>query len=609
MDAWAKGGADSLHLTDAKLVTVLQVARGWSDRELAAAAGADPGAFAELLGAVEGLRHDLAELIYLPHTVAQLRREGFGTTFAAGDVAALPEQKLSQAARAERLADLLATTIVGLYGNLASWYRRVGEGRVETIKAVIEAERGMRTVSGAIVFDNARRILWKGEDVPVPGYEGVGGLFAQMLGDERFLPMAVLSQEMYIGYREQDPLPPRIAEHIEARLMRGEIAQAVFGLVTQGLGLPEKDHRALETLFHDRIEAYVPTLHDVHAVRPGDFRRKVLGPLRREVKRRALGSDGERLLQRLDLRNIHLLGLIREFFDYALLARSFRQAKVARLEQVSGAVQPFFVVPMGSGNRKQLMYDLTARVVDAEELGVNLIIVSNWARTGWNVIKPNLLVDATATRDVTAWQQLRGRAIRSRRSWTNDCYRLMLRLVGPRAEQLVDREDLPEDVAHALAAAEAGSHGDDLDETLGGLLDSVTPPALKETVARGGIEALDEAQRTRLAVELMRRRNKVTHIYELVKAFGSTSQVTYDRPEKRWKRREHIALKHASEISVQPFEGRKVTGEDHAPLLYAEDPRNDLPADLERTIRRTIADCDPIIVAGWLDKAELLRGA
>jgi hypothetical protein len=40
--------------------------------------------------------------------------------------------------------------------------------------------------------------------------------------------------------------------------------------------------------------------------------------------------------------------------------------------------------------------------VDAEELGVNRVIVSNWARTGWNVLKPNLLVDATATRDVTA---------------------------------------------------------------------------------------------------------------------------------------------------------------------------------------------------------------
>ena len=46
---------------------------------------------------------------------------------------------------------------------------------------------------------------------------------------------------------------------------------------------------------------------------------------------------------------------------------------------------------------KQLTYDLTARIVDSDELPVNTIIVSTWARTGWNVIRPNVLIDATAT--------------------------------------------------------------------------------------------------------------------------------------------------------------------------------------------------------------------
>lgn len=43
---------------------------------------------------------------------------------------------------------------------------------------------------------------------------------------------------------------------------------------------------------------------------------------------------------------------------------------------------------------------------------------------------PCLLIDATATRNVTAWQQLIGRAIRARRSWSNDCYRLLTLLTG-----------------------------------------------------------------------------------------------------------------------------------------------------------------------------------
>jgi hypothetical protein len=64
--------------------------------------------------------------------------------------------------------DLLATTITGLYDGLSDWYMRVGEGRVETIKAVIEAERSVRPVGGIIVFDTGRRIRWR-EGVVAPG--------------------------------------------------------------------------------------------------------------------------------------------------------------------------------------------------------------------------------------------------------------------------------------------------------------------------------------------------------------------------------------------------------------------------------------------------------
>ena len=78
-------------------------------------------------------------------------------------------------------------------------------------------------MSGIIVFDNARRIHWK-QGLAVPGYEGVGGLYAQLLGDDRFTPYAVLSSEQYLPYDEADPLPPRIATFVEEELMRGEIA-------------------------------------------------------------------------------------------------------------------------------------------------------------------------------------------------------------------------------------------------------------------------------------------------------------------------------------------------------------------------------------------------
>ena len=232
---------------------------------------------------------------------------------------------------------------------------------------------------------------------------------------------------------------------------------------------------------------------------------------------------------------MHLDQLITTFFDYAELAGDFRRARIVEIEQVSGARRSFFVVPMPSGRRRQLMYDLTSRIVDAEDLNLNLVIVSTWARTGWNVLTPNVLIDATATRDLTAWQQLRGRAMRAPRTWTNDCFRQLA----------------------ILASTEDGNVGDSSD-----------------------------ASRT----ELLMSHNKVTHIYELVKAFGSTRQVEYDRALRTW-----------------CFNSRRLTqlpasqqGEAHAPFIYRDDPRTDLPSDLERSLAELLADRDRAIVGGWL---------
>ena len=224
---------------------------------------------------------------------------------------------------------------------------------------------------------------------------------------------------------------------------------------------------------------------------------------------------------------------------------------------------------MPGGRRKQLMYDLTARIVDADELPVNLVMVSTWARTGWNVLRPNVLIDATATRDVTAWQQLRGRAMRAPATWTNDCYRLLSGLRGDGLDGLGDQ--VPDELADDLAAARA---------------------AAPDTDGEG------------LAIGLILGRNKVTHIYELVKALGSARQVEFDRTAKTWGRREPIARKHAHESSVDPFTGALATGVAHAPLLYADDPRTDLPDELATRVSGVIDGLDPTIVRGWLEAAD-----
>ncbi|HEY1293714.1 MAG TPA: DEAD/DEAH box helicase [Chloroflexota bacterium] len=561
MREWERPG--DIGLAEAAIVSIIQIARGWSDQDLAREAGMDATQFEGLLTRLSQMRTSLAELIYLPSTVRRLQLPGFGTT---------------TGVQGEN--EWLATTIVGLYRGLSDWYLRAGEGRVETIKAVIDAERATRRISGTIVFDSGKRIRWR-QGVTAPGYEGVAGLFAQLLGDKRFSVLAALSSEMYMTRDPENPLPARIAAFIETELMRGEVAGAIFRLVTQGLELRSEGASDLRETFDRLVADYVTGLAGARAQRPGEFRRKVLRPLQRAVRPHLSASAVTRFRSRLVAGNVHLTGLITTFFDYATLAADFRNAHVAEIEQVSGAQQSFYVVRMPGGRRKQLMYDLTARIVDADGLGVNLVIVSTWARTGWNVLKPNLLIDATATRDVTAWQQLRGRAMRALRTWTNDCYRLLLVLASESPDE--DSAELTERV-------------------LGGILplpDGLE--ALRQRALEDGVGSLSGEERQALRIGVILGRNKVTHIYELVKAFGSTRQVEYDRKLREWRRREAIERKHAYEHAVDIRSGAVARGVEHAPLVYQSDPRNDLPEALCASVGDTIRDRDPAIINGWLE--------
>jgi hypothetical protein len=151
----------------------------------------------------------------------------------------------------------------------------------------------------------------------------------------------VLSNEQYLPYNELDPLPPRIAAFIEETLMQGEMAQAMFDLTFQDLDPKSEAYASLSDFWRTLIESYIPRLTNVRAARPGEFSRRVLRPMRKRIRGLPMGSPGERLLARLDLRNIHFADLVSTFFDYAIIARSFRQARVAELEQVSGARQRF----------------------------------------------------------------------------------------------------------------------------------------------------------------------------------------------------------------------------------------------------------------------------
>ena len=518
-------------VADAAALGVVQIALGLSDEAMieASVARLAPGqmadrraAFLELLGELDAIRSELAGLVREDRVVSRLRAEGFGT--------AAPGPGPGRAA--------LASSIAGLYPTLRGLYHRMGEGRVDAVRAVVRAEASARDLGGAIVFDRATRIRWR-EPVPDPGYAGVAGLFSGLLDDPDTLPMGVVSGEIYLPRLSEGSPAGAIATFVRDRIMVAELGQNLFDLLTRGLTLPSALESDLREELASRLQEYGAGLAGLTTARPTEFGRRVLTPLRRGVRRARLGRAGDRLLDRLTPRHHLVRQWIGAFFDYALVAHRFDEAREILVRRPDGEYSQCSVVRMDGGERRALFYDLVARVVDARVFPVRVVIVSSWARTGWNVRRPNVLVDATATRDVTAWLQLRGRAMRTSEAWTG------------------------EDSAR-LEALVAGGEDD-------------------------------------AAVRLLLDGNKVTHIYELVKAYGSEMQVRRDRRTGLWKRVDAIAAKHAHEGSVDPLSGAYGPGERHAPLVAGDDPREDRPAELGTRLEAVLRDLDARVVRGWLE--------
>jgi hypothetical protein len=97
------------------------------------------------------------------------------------------------------------------------------------------------------------------------------------------------------------------------------------------------------------------------------------------------------------------------------------------------------------------------------------------------------------------------------------------------------------------------------------------------------VSALDPRRRQEMVTQLMMQRNKVTHIYELVKAYGSTMQIRFNRQDKRWDRVEALVEKHAREYAVNLFDGVYGRGEGHAPMGLRGRPAPGRPVRASKT--------------------------
>jgi len=112
------------------------------------------------------------------------------------------------------------------------------------------------------------------------------------------------------------------------------------------------------------------------------------------------------------------------------------------------------------------------------------------------------------------------------------------------------RADAYEDVVQ-----QSGGTPADLDDAMEAVLASAGIELPADGRAGHRVSTLDPGQRQEMVTQLMMQRNKVTHIYELVKAYGSTMQIRFNRQDKRWDRVEALVEKHAREYAVNLLDG------------------------------------------------------
>jgi superfamily II DNA or RNA helicase len=572
----------------------------------------------KVLQQVHGLRTRMAEVCALDDVSAVVgARTKLGQKIPTDEVARLLRPKVSNERARREFRKLSASSLTGLYFGVRPWARHLGEGRIDAVKSIINAERHTRTVTGTIVFDESRSLHW-GDKAVSAGFDGVGGMFAHLLGEPDVIPIAALSKEIYLPVNDENPFAPRIARYVHQHILLGEFADVIGNLLLSALAVDSETAARFRTRLQDYLTAWLsdhtqgdrsrdersdpegnrtkqPTWHG--------FVDTVIKPLRSEFAHLQPGIAkrvAAAMRTRLHRRNVNLKTMMIGFFDYMKIADQCLESHRAELKQANGTTRPFRIISIPQGRRRQLMYDLVARIVDAKELPFNVVIVSDWARSGWNVIKPNLLIDATATRDVIAWQQLRGRAMRSLQSWSIDCYHALMALRSDTNEKV-----LPETLGgeQANAGPRNVTQANTLSQEQLNLLADCLETSLAKRLQTDGVRVIPNDQRLDTAVQLIQRYNKVTHIYELLKASGSDPQVMFSVEQERLRRRDAIEEKHRGQLNVDLEAGALVNESVDSTLIYHQDPQNDSPQQLQAAIETCLADCDPIIIRAWLQVA------
>ncbi len=619
---WAPGkDKGPLSLNDVNLVLAIQVYNSWSDITLAANSN-HPNSAREIVDETDKLVMRLEQLIRIPSLKKMITSEKYGNRMLKNTTLYNIRKEAKDRREAQNeIKDITCSTMVGIYKALDTWARtKIGEGRVGTLQSIINAEEEIRDVKGVVIFDTGRTIKLEDESgIGSPGFSGVGGSFAQSLGTNiiNYNPIAVQSSEMYISYNPnlEKPLHVMMADFIRNDVIVDKLTERIFMELIYDLPFQEQLSNFIYLTFRELMVSYASSLKNVYRVRLSEFSKKVFEPLQSFIDEMVILDDNlaisvNLLKDRISDPSIRINNIILKLYDYAIIARKIEQAKKGTLQTADGEFQEYYYLNMPAGRQKQLIYDLVSDFLDSEELPIHLVFVSSWARTGWDVRTPDILIDATATRDVTAWQQLRGRAMRALESWTIDCYRTISVLLGKssNAEKIIQR--LPVDMQNNFEKIRKEfTPKEEFTEIMTELLynsidEAQIPPEVKVTlkskVNSGNVNNLDTHERMKLIIYLMLSKNKVAHIFEMVKASGSSRQVELDKSTGTWKRKASIAKKHREEPILPVPGAERKRGKYIAPLIYSKDPTVDTPSEIKDTLQGLLKGLDEDLLDDWV---------
>lgn len=611
----------SLSLTDTNLVQTVQIYNGWSDISLAYNSQ-HTNAAREIVEETEHLVMKLEQLIRIPSLQKMIKSEKYGKR--------MPKRKAFYDIRKEskdrretskKVRDIMCSSMVGIYKTLDAWARtKIGEGRVGTFQSIINAEEEIRDVKGVVIFDTGRTIKIEDETgIGSPGFSGVGGSFAQSLSTNilKYNPIAVQSSEMYISFNPdlEKPLHVMMAEYVRNEVIVDKLTERIFMELIFELPFQEQLSNFMYLTFKELMTTYAKSLRKVYRARFSEFAKKVFVPLGEFIDEMTVMDDGlnlsiKLLKDRIVNPSIRIDNIVLKLYDYGIIARKIEFANKGTLQTASGDLVDYYYLKMPSGRQKQLIYDLVSDFLDAEELPIQLIFVSSWARTGWDVRTPDILIDATATRDVIAWQQLRGRAMRALESWTIDCYSTIAVLLGKArtADQIIEKLPLEMQQNFQNIQKEFAPKKEltaDMIDLLHVSIDESKLPSEEKVVLKlklneGSLDKLSANERMKLIIYLMLSKNKVAHIFEMVKASGSTKQVEFDKRDGIWRRKAAIAKKHREEPLLPVPGAERRRGKYIAPLIYSKDPTIDTPSEVKSTLKNLLQGLDENLLDDWV---------